>query len=142
MSTDNTYSQAGNQYPNLVGNPYSLVAAPGSSCSQNGGTPSQVHTLSNWFNKCAFANPGNGVYGTAHRNSLYGPDYSNLNLSFGKTFSVSERYKLEIRADAQNALNHASFAAPDSSIEDTKAAFISGVTDGGRHIQGFVHFSF
>jgi len=138
MATDRTFSQAGNQYPNLVGNPYSLVVPANQTCT----APTEVHTLNNWFNKCAFADPGLYTYGTARRNSVYGPDYSNLNLSFGKTFTVVERYKLEIRADAQNALNHPSFSAPDSAIGDTKSANISGVTDGGRHIQGYIHFSF
>jgi len=65
-----------------------------------------------------------------------------LNLSFGKTFSVYQKYRLEIRADAQNALNHASFGGPDSAIDDTHPAVITSVTDGGRHIQLYARFSF
>jgi hypothetical protein len=76
------------------------------------------------------------------RNSLYGPDYSNLNVSFGKTFDIYKNYKLEIRADAQNFLNHASFDGPDSGIGDSKPAVISSVTDGGRHIQLYGKFTF
>jgi hypothetical protein len=143
VSGGDTYAQAGSQFPNQIAPAYSLTLPSGGTCpAGNGGQQSQVHTINNWYNKCSFVGPGNGTFGTLGRNTLYGPDYSNLNLSFGKTFSVAERYKLEIRADAQNALNHASFGAPDGGINDGKPAIITSVTDGGRHIQGYIHFSF
>jgi len=143
QASNSTYALAGNQFPNQVAPTYSLTAQPSSA---NGCSASEylnkVHTILNWYNKCSFLNPINGSFGTLSRNTLYGPDYSNLNLSFGKTFSVAERYRLEIRADAQNALNHASFGAPDGNIRDNQAAIINSVTDGGRHIQGYFRFSF
>jgi hypothetical protein len=143
VSGGDTYAQAGSQFPNQIAPAYSLTLPSGGTCpAGNGGQQSQVHTINNWYNKCSFVGPGNGTFGTLGRNTLYGPDYSNLNLSFGKTFSVAERYRLEIRADAQNALNHASFGAPDGGINDGKPAIITSVTDGGRHIQGYIHFSF
>jgi hypothetical protein len=126
MSTSLTYAQAGSQYPNLVGNPMGL----------------RTKSIDNWFDKGAYASPGVGVYGNVHRNSLYGPNYSNLNLSLGKTFSLFEKTALEIRADAQNALNHASFPGPDSGIGDGNPAQIRSVTDGGRHIQLYGKFTF
>ena len=125
MSSNISYAQSGDQYPNLVGNP---------SLSNR--------SLSNWFNKAAYASPGGGMFGNVRRNSLYGPDYSNVNLAFGKTFDIAEKCKFELRADAQNALNHASFAGPDSSIGNNKPAVISSVTDGGRHIQLYGKFTF
>ncbi len=142
MSSSLTYAQAGSQFPNLIGNPLSLVGPNNTGDQNNGGAQSTIHTLSNWFNKFAYASPGIATYGNVHRNSLYGPDYTNLNLSFGKTFSVYQKYNLEIRADAQNALNHASFGGPDSAIDDNQPAVISYVTDGGRHIQLYARFSF
>lgn len=142
MASSQSYAQAGSQFPNLIGNPLSLVAPNNTGDQSNGGAQSSIHTLSNWFNKFAYASPGIATFGNVHRNSLYGPDYSNLNLSFGKTFSVYQKYNLEIRADAQNALNHASFGAPDSAIDDNHPAVITYVTDGGRHIQLYARFSF
>ena len=145
----NTYGGTGSsnfkdsQYPNQIAPTYSLSLPSGETCAGgNGGLQTQVHNINNWYNKCAFVTPGAGVFGTVRRNTIYGPDYSNLNLSFGKTFSVAERYKLEIRADAQNALNHASFGAPDATIGNGQPAAITSVTDGGRHIQGYFRFSF
>ena len=141
MATDQSYAQAGSQFPDLVGNPLSIVG-PNNNNGSNGATQGKIHTLQNWFNKNAYASPGMAAFGNVRRNSVYGPDYSNLNLSFGKTFSVFEHYKLEVRADAQNALNHASFGGPDSAIGDNNPAQITSVTDGGRHVQLYAHFSF
>jgi hypothetical protein len=152
MSTSTTNAQAGNQFPDLIGNPLSAIEPAG--CTNNpqtgapgcdptwGGQQAHVHTIQNWFNKYAYAAPTSYTYGDVRRNSLYGPDYGNLNLSFGKTFDLYKSYRLEIRADAQNALNHASFNAPDSGIGDSKPAVITGVTDGGRHIQLYGKFTF
>ncbi len=143
ISNSNTNAQAGNQYPNLIGNPLSIVS-PGPAANNPSFGPQYpaVHTLQNWFNKFAYAAPAQYTYGNVRRNSLYGPDYSNLNVSFGKTFDIYKQYRLEIRADAQNFLNHASFAGPDAGIGDGNAAKITSVTDGGRHIQLYGKFTF
>jgi len=142
MASNQSYAQAGSQFPNLIGNPKSLVGPNNTGDPNNGGQQASIHTLSNWFNKFAYASPGIATFGNVRRNSLYGPDYSDLDFSFGKTFTVVEKYKLEIRADARNALNHPSFAGPDSAIDDNHPAVISGVTNGGRHVQLYARFSF
>ena len=127
--SSNTYAQAGTQYPNLVGNWHA-----------------KNRSINNWYNKDAFAFPGYGVYGDAHRNMLYGPPYTNLNLSLGKTFNLYESTKLEVRADAQNSLNHPSFCGPDATIQLPGTANdpskVSCVDDGGRHVQLFGKITF
>ena len=142
MANNQSYAQAGSQFPNLIGNPLSVLAPNNTSDPSTGGPQTSVHTLANWFNKYAYASPGIAAFGNVHRNSVYGPDYSDLSFSFGKTFSVLEHYKLEVRADARNFLNHASFGGPDSAIDDTHPASITSVTNGGRHIQLYARFSF
>ena len=142
MASNQSYAQAGSQFPNLIGNPLSVIAPNGAGDTSNGGQQAHVHTIDNWFNKFAYASPGIAAFGNVHRNSLYGPDYSDLDFSFGKTFNITSKYHLEIRADARNALNHPSFAGPDSAIDDNHPAVISGVTNGGRHVQLYGRFSF
>jgi hypothetical protein len=93
--------------PNLVGNPH--VSNPG---------------INEWFNPAAFATPTFGTFGNESRNSLIGPDWRNLDLSLGKTFLLIEGVRLEIRADADNALNHPNFAQPSTATG-------TGVTGGG-----------
>ena len=128
MATDNSYGAGSgeSQYPNLIGNPNGL----------------RMRTQNNWYDKNAYQSPGIGVFGNVHRNSLYGPNYYNLNMSFGKTFNLLEKCKFEVRADAQNALNHPVLGGPDSGIGNSNPANLTSVIDGGRHVQLYGKFTF
>lgn len=125
----NSYSLAGNNfkwYPNVIGNP--VLSGRG------------IHQ---WFNEAAFAVPASGTFGNESRNALNGPDLSTVNLSLGKSFSIREDIHLQIRADAANAFNHASFALPNSSLTvngtgtgiSTGTSTITGTTVPGRTMQ-------
>jgi hypothetical protein len=97
-SQNNTYALAGTSYPDWV---------PGVS------TKPTNRSISNWFNPGAFAQPQNGTFGDAPRNSLYGPGLNVVNMSLSKTFSVPwEGVKIQIRGDAQNVFNHPSYGVP------------------------------
>jgi hypothetical protein len=78
--------------------------------------PSQVHTVSNWFNPCAFAPATPGELGNANRAPLYGPDFVNTDLSLIKGFRLTERVGLDFRAEFFNLFNHAQFFLPGSSL--------------------------
>ncbi|MGB9234049.1 MAG: carboxypeptidase regulatory-like domain-containing protein [Terriglobales bacterium] len=56
-------------------------------------------------------NPADRTYGLA-RNVLRGPTLTNLDIAIAKTTPITERYKLEFRAEFFNALNHPEFAQP------------------------------
>jgi Carboxypeptidase regulatory-like domain/TonB dependent receptor/TonB-dependent Receptor Plug Domain len=56
-------------------------------------------------------NPKDRTYGFG-RNVLRGPTLVNLDIALAKTTSISERFKLEFRAEFFNALNHPEFAQP------------------------------
>lgn len=126
MENDNSYSQSGVQYPNLVGDPYS---------GPHG-------TLAQWFNVAAFAQPAPGTFGNLGRNTLRGPGLSVVNFSLGKNFPFRERLKLQIRADASNVFNHPSFGLPDATIGPGHTAQITSVTVGGRSMQLVARISF
>lgn len=126
MANNLTYSQAGEQFPNLVGNP----------------TSGPHGTTKEWFNTAAFAAPANGTFGNVHRNSVFGPGLTELNASLGKTFPVWRNVLLEVRADATNALNHPSFANPDPYIGPGHTAQIRGLSVGGRTMQLYGRISF
>jgi hypothetical protein len=55
--------------------------------------------------------PADRTYGLP-RNVLRGPTLTNLDIALAKTTSITERYKLEFRAEFFNALNHPEFAQP------------------------------
>jgi hypothetical protein len=56
-------------------------------------------------------NPADRTYGL-HRNTLRGPGVTNLDIALAKTTTITERLKLEFRAEFFNALNHPEFAQP------------------------------
>ena len=67
-------------------------------------------------NNNAFAIPAPGANG-AGRNIFNSPSYFNLDLSMAKKFDISEKIKLQFRAEAFNFLNHANFDNPrDASV--------------------------
>jgi hypothetical protein len=58
------------------------------------------------------ADPSLATYGTLPRNYFRGPGYINFDMAFAKTTSITERTKLEFRAEFFNLFNHANFLNP------------------------------
>jgi hypothetical protein len=56
--------------------------------------------------------PSLATYGILPRNYLRGPGYINLDMAFAKTTAITERTKLEFRAEFFNIFNHANFLSP------------------------------
>ncbi len=125
----NDYSQAGSVYANPTG------TSPHSGTCPNGAA---VGTVTCWFNPSAFETPavqGNGSFGTGSRNTLFGPNLSDINLSLAKTWRYKERFGLTIRGDFINALNHPSFSLPDNDVSSTGVGTITGVSNASRTVQ-------
>ncbi len=62
-----------------------------------------------FLNRDAYTKPASGHWGNAGRNSITGPSQFNLNASLARTFSMNERFSLDLRVDATNALNHVTY---------------------------------
>ena len=80
---------------------------------------SGFETLSDWFNTACFTLQPQGTYGNAGRDIIIGPNLWNLDNSLTKDFKVtkiSERFKVQFRAEAFNILNHPSFQNPNTTI--------------------------
>jgi len=52
-------------------------------------------------------------------NNIRQDGYNNWDLSLFKTIRITERIRLQLRAEAQDALNHAMFAAPNTAPANT-----------------------
>jgi hypothetical protein len=76
------------------------------------------------------------------RNVVYGPPLKNFNMSLKKTFSITERFKLDFSANASNVLNHPSFALPDATIGPGHIGKITGVSVGARNVELIAKFRF
>jgi hypothetical protein len=111
------FSYNGNSFsrPDQVGDPNKagIVAAnPNPGCqmlvSQGGLAPDQVHTISHWFNPCAFAIAPPGELGTGVRAPVYGPRFVNTDFSLIKNLPLSfrEGMNLQFRAEFFNLFNH------------------------------------
>lgn len=83
---------------------------------------SNVHWPDSSFNVNAFAVEPNyngqwgQVIGTVGRNAVRGPAFFQWDWSVMKNFGLTERLKLQFRADLFNILNHPNFGGPDAGI--------------------------
>jgi hypothetical protein len=76
-------------------------------------------TVSAWFNPAAFTAPYPGTFGDAGRDSLTGPDLTDLDLSASKNISVHEHLRAQFRAEYFNLLNHTNFTTPNAVVFST-----------------------
>jgi hypothetical protein len=79
--------------------------------------------VNNWFDTSAFVHPpvANGTFarpGNSPRNPYFGPARKYLDVSMSKTFSITERFKTEFRAEFYNLTNTPQFSQPDGSFGD------------------------
>jgi hypothetical protein len=89
----------------------------------------------------AVSDPSVRTYGTLPRNYFRGPSVYNINLAFSKTTQLSDRWKMEVRADVFNLLNNAQFENPDTNIGSPTFGMELNTYD-PRIIQLALRFSF
>ena len=66
-----------------------------------------------YFNPSAFLQPLPGTYGNVGRNTLQGPSLVETDVSAAKKFVLSDRAKLQFRAEVFNLWNHTNFNTPN-----------------------------
>lgn len=74
-----------------------------------------------------FLVPANNTFGNFRPNTLHGPIFINQDLSLAKSFAVTERMKLQLRAEAFNAFNHTNLDNPNSNVTSPNAGQINGL---------------
>jgi hypothetical protein len=131
------------QRPNEVGNPNQAgPVAANPTCA----APSQIHTLTHWFNPCAFEQAPAGELGTAPRAPVYGPRFVNTDLSLIKDFPLSfrEKMNLQFRAEFFNLFNHPQFYLDgygDSGQQDINTTSSFGVINNTVNNPRLVQFA-
>ena len=65
------------------------------------------------------------------RNAFVGPGVYNINAAIGKTFPISERYKLQFRGEFYNLLNHSNYYVQGGSSQDAGNTFCSATLNPG-----------
>ena len=97
--TDNSRTDLGNDRPNQVMSDYSAtnpICSTSKICVQ-------------WMNPAAFTPNPIGTYGDLGRNAVRGPGFFGFDLSLDRNFKITERYSLQVRADAFNIMNHTNY---------------------------------
>ncbi len=92
------------------------VARPDRLC--NGNLPDGKRTVEHWFDTSCFTddfltadfNSGHPRFGNSGRSVIEGPGYQNWDFGLLKDFHLSERFKLQFRAEFFNSFNQAAFA--------------------------------
>jgi Carboxypeptidase regulatory-like domain len=127
---DNSLTATGNDRPNLV-NPDDLYTHKTLTKTNAGNR--------NFLNASAFAQNTTGTFGDVGRNSVRGPKYVQLDAQLSRYFPLGERFKLDFRLEAFNALNHPDFSNPGSAslLSSSFGQVTSTVTGyGARVFQG------
>ena len=103
----NTYNSQ--DRPNVIGDP-------------NSGP----RTVKQWFNTAAFSKPATGAFGTAGRDIIEAPGYTNLDITLARSFPLPRESDLQFRAEFFNVFNHPNLDPPNVTADS--AAF-------GCHVQ-------
>jgi len=100
-------------------------------------------SLAEYFNPAAFACNGSnstctvssGLFGNLGRNAIYGPGYINFDMALSRGFRIGERWKLNLRADMFNMVNHANWGNPGTSITTSSTFGVISSFGSPRYIQ-------
>jgi hypothetical protein len=88
-----------------------------------------------WFGQGSFTNAANGTFGNCSaQGPVIGPGYADADISLQKNFPVTERMKVQFRADFLNAFNHPNFAVPNDSCCSGTFGVINATQD-ARQLQ-------
>lgn len=80
-----------------------------------------------------------GTFGSAGRNILRGPGLNNFDLGISRFFKITERQRIQFRAEVFNLANHPNFFLPVQSLASSSFGTIQRAINSGtgaqRHIQ-------
>lgn len=110
----NAFAGFGIQRPNLVRDP---------------SLPSDARSTARWFDTSAFAAAPQFTIGNASRNPVVGPGFQTVDLMIGKTFPITERLRLELRAEAFNSLNTPPLGNPNGAFGTSAFGTITSALD-------------
>ncbi len=119
----NVGSRGNYQRPNLVGNPFPA------------GWTKTYGPAGLFFDPSAFAVAAPFTFGNLGRNALRGPGFKNFDIGIFKNFRLSERLRLQFRAEAFNAFNVTNFGNPGGTVGTANFGRITGTASPQRSIQ-------
>jgi hypothetical protein len=109
--------------------------------------PYDKRNVFEYFNIAAFSAPAltqgsSYAFGNAGRNLITGPGFINVDASLAKEFALENHWKLQIRADAFNAMNSVHYTNPDGNFQNGTSSFITSSMGDQRKAQLAAKFIF
>jgi hypothetical protein len=102
-----------------------------------------IHTQKDWFNTATFVNQAPSSAGNVGRDTIIGPGIVEMDASAIKFFPITERYRLEFRAEAFNVANDPIWGQPFQYIGiPGQTGLISSALIDSRELQGALKFTF
>ncbi len=106
---------------------------PDMTCNPNSGAP---HSFNQWFDTSCFSEVPNGElrYGNERRGTVRRPGFGRWDLSMFKNIKLTERTKLQFRAEAFNVWNHTNYSGIDTGLGSEQFGQVTSTRD-PRNIQ-------
>jgi hypothetical protein len=139
-------AQTGMPFSPVLAVPVSNAGASRPDRLQNGSLDSPTPTR--WFDTSlntagsAWATPAQFTFGNSGRNILRGPGRVNLDFSLFKSFQLTEKFRLQFRAETFNITNTPQFDVPNASIGSPNAGIITNTLGNPRQLQFALRLSF
>lgn len=133
--------QLGGVFSKSTGEPFTVVSGGGLTNAggadrpnriRHGNLPSGERTIDRWFDVGAFTLQPQYTYGNSGRNILFGPGVTNLDFSLAKYFAITERVRLQFRAEAFNSTNTPAFGNPNVNITSPAVGTINSAGEPRR----------
>jgi hypothetical protein len=102
----------------VVGNPFSNVPA------SNRATGTYY-----WFNPAAFAQPAHGTYSNEGFDEFYGPPTHQIDFSVFKNFAITERVRVQFRAEIFNIFNFVNYSGPANNAAGSNLGQVGSTYD-------------
>jgi Carboxypeptidase regulatory-like domain/TonB dependent receptor len=97
----NSFAGFGTQRPNRTSDPE---------------LPAEQRTTARYFNTAAFSTAPQFTLGSSSRNPVRGPGYQTADVMVGKTFPLTEHFRIEFRAEAFNVTNTPPLGNPNGNF--------------------------
>ncbi len=89
----------------------------------------------------AYTLPASNTFGNYPINTLIGPHFINQDAALMKVFSITERFKFQLRVDSTNFLNHANLGLPNADIQSGNTGQITSLAESGNYQMRRLQFS-
>jgi hypothetical protein len=93
------------------------------------GAPLYIAANGYFLNSDAYTTPVNGQWGNAGRNSIRGPATFTMDAALARTLRLRGNYSLDVRLEANNVLNHATFTAWNTITNSTTFGLPASVNE-------------